>query len=165
MGAITLNAQAQTKNATMSSFGVLDSPGTSDQGWNVTVTGDTSGGKPGKFAQYCPGPANCGAHSPGYVPSGRQLLANSLNLNSTGASWSGGSGSTPSFQCNAGNCPVDAAGATKIASAPNGGGTALWSASGFGSSSLILSTPSTLRALPVGEIYFLHAVWTLNSGP
>jgi len=165
LGTITLNAQAQIKNATMSNFGVLDSPGTVDQGWNVTVVGDTSGGKPGKLAQYCPGPANCGAHTPGYVSGGFQLLSSSLNLNTTGASWSGGSGTTPTFNCNAGNCPIDSVAATKIASAPNGGGTALWSATGFSSSSLRLSTPSTLRALPIGEVYFLHAVWTLNSGP
>jgi hypothetical protein len=167
LGSITLNAQAQTKNATMSNFGVIDSPGSSDAGWNVTVVGDTSGGKPGVFKQYCPpASAPCGADSSGYVASpGYSLLANSLTLNTSSGSWSGGTGTAPSFNCNSGGCGVDAGSATKIASATNGNGTALWSASGFSSSSLTLSTPSTLRALPASEVYHLDAVWTLNSGP
>ncbi len=167
LGSITLNAQAQTKNATMSNFGVIDSPGSSDAGWNVTVVGDTSGGKPGVFKQYCNnGPSACGSDAANsYVSGGFSLLANSLTLNTSSGSWSGGTGTAPSFNCNAGGCGVDAATATKIASAPNAGGTALWSATGFGSSSLSLITPSTLRALPASEVYRLDAVWTLNSGP
>jgi hypothetical protein len=167
LGSITLNAQAQTQNATMSNFGVIDSPGSSDAGWNVTVVGDTSGGKPGVFKQYCPPvSAPCGADSSGYVASpGYSLLANSLTLNTSSGSWSGGTGTAPSFNCNSGGCGVDAAAATRIASATNGNGTALWSATGFSSSSLTLSTPSTLRALPASEVYHLDAVWTLNSGP
>ncbi|MGH2982255.1 MAG: hypothetical protein ACRDKV_09480 [Solirubrobacterales bacterium] len=165
LGTITLNGQAQTKTAQMSNFGVIDSPGSSDQGWNVTVVGDNGGGKSPVFKQYCPGPGNCGPHSPGYVTSGHTLSANSLTLNSSGANWSGGTPPAPSFQCNAGGCPIDSAAPFKVASAPNGGGTGLWNATGFGASSLSLATPSTLRALPAGEQYKLDVVWTLNSGP
>jgi hypothetical protein len=167
LGAITLNAQAQTKTATMSNIGVIDSPGSSDAGWNVTVVGDTSGGKSPVFKQYCSnGVSACGAHAANsYVSGGFSLLANSLTLNTSSGSWSGGTGTAPSFNCNAGGCGVDAGTATKIASAPNGGGNSLWSATGFSSSSLTLLTPSTLRALPASEVYHLDAVWTLNSGP
>ncbi|MEA2422407.1 MAG: hypothetical protein QOF55_1506, partial [Thermoleophilaceae bacterium] len=42
--ALTLNGQAQTLNATMGNFGVSDATG-SGAGWNVTVSGDSSGGK------------------------------------------------------------------------------------------------------------------------
>jgi hypothetical protein len=152
----------------MSNFGVIDSPGSSDAGWNVTVVGDTSGGKPGVFKQYCNNGSNpCGSDAANsYVASpGYSLLANSLTLNTSSGSWSGGTGTAPSFNCNSGGCGVDAAAATRIASATNGNGTALWSATGFSSSSLTLSTPSTLRALPASEVYRLDAVWTLNSGP
>ena len=168
LGSVTLNAQAQTTNGTMSNFGVIDSPGSSDAGWNVTVVGDTSGGKPGVFKQYCNNGSNpCGSDAANsYVASpGYSLLANSLTLNTSSGSWSGGTGTAPSFNCNSGGCGVDAAAATRIASATNGNGTALWSATGFSSSSLTLSTPSTLRALPASEVYRLDAVWTLNSGP
>jgi len=54
LGTVTLNGQAQTKNATMSNFGVIDSPGSSDVGWNVTAVGDSSGGKSPVFKQYWP---------------------------------------------------------------------------------------------------------------
>lgn len=166
LGAVTLNGQAQSTNATMSSFGVIDSPGSSDAGWNVTVASDASGGKPGVFGQYCPGPSACGSDPAGqYVSGGFSLAANSLTLNTSTGSWSGGTGTQPSFNCNSGGCGVDAASPTKIASAPNGGGTGLWSATGFGSSSLSLLTPSTLRVLPSSEVYRLDVVWTLNSGP
>jgi len=165
LGTVTLNGQAQTKNATMSNFGVIDSPGSSDAGWNVTVVGDNTSGKSPVFKQYCPTGGGCGADPQGYVSSGYTLPANSLNLNSSSGSWSGGTGTAPSFQCNSGGCPIDAATATKIASAPNGGGTALWTASGFSSSSLALSTSSQLRVLPTNEQYHLDVVWSLNSGP
>jgi len=36
---------------------------------------------------------------------------------------------------------------------------------GFSASSLSLSTPTTLRALPEHQIYHVDLVWTLSSGP
>jgi hypothetical protein len=124
-----------------------------------------AGGKTPVFKQYCPNSNGCGNHPFGYVLSGNTLPAGSFTLNSTGASWSGGTGATPTFQCNGGGCPIDASTPTKIASAANGGGTGRWSASGFTSSSLSLATPSTLRDIPASEQYRLDVVWTLNSGP
>jgi hypothetical protein len=166
LGTIALNGRSQTKNATMSGFGVIDSPGSSDQGWNVTVVGDSSAGKSKVFKEYCPTASCGGGHSgPGYIGGGFTLAANSLTLNTSTGSWSGGSGAAPSFSCNSGSCAIDAATPTKIASAPVGGGTALWTAAGFGSSSLRLATATTMRALTSGEQYHLDVVWTLNSGP
>lgn len=162
LGALTLNGQSQTKTAQMGNFSVIDSPGSSDQGWNVTVVGDSSAGSSPVFKQYCPG-GGCG--SAGYVFGGFTLPANSLTLNSTGASWTGGTGATPAFQCAGGSCAIDTAAPTKIASAANGGGTSQWTTSGFSASSVRLATPSTLRALPAGQQYKVNVVWTLNSGP
>jgi hypothetical protein len=168
LGSITLNAQAQTQNGTMSNLGVIDSPGSSDAGWNVTAVGDNTSGNSPVLKQYCPN-ATCGSDTggPGFIGAGYALSANSLTVDTSSGSWSGGTGSAPSFNCNAGGCAIDAApgSPTKIASAPNGGGTALWSATGFNSSSLTLSTPSTLRALQTNEVYKLNIAWSLNSGP
>jgi hypothetical protein len=164
--ALTLNGTVQTKTATMSSFGVNDTT-TSPSGWNVTVIGDTGAGKSPVLRQYCPN-SSCGSDSggPGYIGAGYRLAANSLTLDTSGASWSGGTGATPAFNCNGGGCAVDSAANTKIASAANGStGTGLWTATGFSSSSLSLTTPSTLRTLQTNEQYRLNVVWTLNSGP
>jgi hypothetical protein len=60
---------------------------------------------------------------------------------------------------------VDGSSQTKIVSAAAGGGLGPWSAGGFGASSLSLSLPSTLHALPEHEIYHADLVWTLSSGP
>jgi concanavalin A-like lectin/glucanase superfamily protein len=163
LGTIALNGQAQAKTAQMNNFSVNDTTG-SASGWNVTVVGDSGAGKSNVFKQYCPGPSFCGSHPPGYVSGGYTLSANSLTLNTGGASWTDGTGTTPSFQCNSG-CSVDRSAAIKAASAPVGGGTGLWSTSGFSSSSLSLSTPTTLRVLPASEQYHLDVIWTLASGP
>jgi hypothetical protein len=167
LGTITLNGQAQNKTAQMNNFGVNDTTA-SPSGWNVTVVGDSSAGKSAVFKQYCNnGVSACGSDpANSYVSGGRVLPADSLTLNSTGASWTGGTGSAPTFPCGGGACAIDAASATKIASAANGSaGTGLWSTSGFSASSVKLSTASTLRALPANEIYRLDVVWSLNSGP
>ena len=50
-------------------------------------------------------------------------------------------------------------------SAASGGGLGPWTTSGFGASSLTLSTPSTLRVLPEHELYRADLLWTLSSGP
>src|ERR1700753_2499217 len=86
--AITLNGQAQTTNTTMTNFTVQDATG-SGAGWNVTVNGNSAGGKSPVFKQYCPN-ATCGTDTgPGYVTSGQTLAANSLTLSSTSASFTG----------------------------------------------------------------------------
>src|SRR4051812_2883060 len=55
---LTLNGQAQTLNAQMNNFAVSDASGAA-AGWNVTVNGDSAGGKSQVFKQYCPN-ASCG---------------------------------------------------------------------------------------------------------
>src|SRR5437660_2328521 len=165
--AITLNGQAQTTNATMSNFAVDDT--TSGTGWNVTVAGNTSAGKSPVFKQYCSnGTEACGSDpANSYVAGGQTLPADSLQLNTTGASWSttGGSGSAPAFQCSSTTCPIDASSATKIVSTASGAGLGPWKTSGFSATSLALSTPSSLRVLPEHEVYRVDLLWTLSSGP
>lgn len=159
---VTLNGQVQTDTAQLPDFGVDDTTGTGS-GWNVTVQGASGGGLSPVFAQYCPGGA-CG--SAGYVAGGYTLPANSLTLNTTGASWStqGGAGTTPAFQCNSG-CTIDSGTATKIASAAAAGGKGPWSASGFGASSVSLNVPMGIHILPSNEVYRIDLVNTLGSGP
>jgi hypothetical protein len=164
--AITLNGQAQTTNTTMTNFTVLDATG-SGAGWNVTVNGNSAGGKSPVFKQYCPN-ATCGGDTgPGYVTSGQTLAANSLILSTTGASFTGQNGTTgtaATLQC-ASACNVDSATAVKIASAAAGAGMGTWATTGWGGSSLALSTPSTLKTLQANEVYRADLVWTINSGP
>ncbi|HEY1507940.1 MAG TPA: WxL domain-containing protein [Solirubrobacteraceae bacterium] len=164
--AITLNGQAQTTNTTMTNFTVLDATG-SGAGWNVTVNGNSAGGKSPVFKQYCPN-ATCGGDTgPGYVTSGQTLAANSLILSTTGASFTGQNGTTgtaATLQC-ASACNVDSATAVKIASAAAGTGMGTWATTGWGGSSLALSTPSTLKTLQANEVYRADLVWTINSGP
>ena len=160
---VTLNGQAQTTTAQMSNFAVDDTTG-SGSGWNVTVAGDGSGGKSAVLKQYCTQAGGCGAHPFGYVTGGQTLPANSLKLSSTGASFTGVNGTAPTFQCGA-PCSVDSASATKIASAAANAGLGPWQSTGFGASSLSLSTATTLRALPANEVYRADLLWTLGSGP
>ena len=162
---VTLTGGAQTTNTTMTNFGVQDATG-SGSGWNTTVAGQSGTEKSAVFAQYCP-TATCGSDSKGYVPSGATLPANSLTLNSTGASFSAQSGSTgtaPTLQC-AASCNVDSASAVKIASAAVGAGMGTWLTTGFSSTSLALATSSSLKALSNGEIYRVNLLWTLSTGP
>jgi len=162
--AVTLNGQAQTTKATMNNLAVDDT--TAGTGWNVTVAGNANTGKSPVFKRYCPNPT-CGTDTgPGYVTGGATLPAGSLTLNTTGASWStlGGAGSAPAFQCAAG-CPLDASSTTKIVSTASGAGLGPWKSSGFSATSLALSTPTTLRALPESEVYLVDLLWTLGSGP
>jgi hypothetical protein len=119
------------------------------------------------FKQYCPN-ATCGGDTgPGYVTSGQTLAANSLILSTTGASFTGQNGTTgtaATLQC-ASACNVDSATAVKIASAAAGTGMGTWATTGWGGSSLALSTPSTLKTLQANEVYRADLVWTINSGP
>src|SRR2546426_8158888 len=122
LSSVTLTGGSQTTNTTMTNFGVADATG-SGSGWNVTVAGQSGSGKKAVFAQYCP-KATCGSDSEGYVSGGATLPANSLTLNSTGASFSAQNGSTrtaPTVQCSSA-CNVDSATAVKIASAPEKAG-------------------------------------------
>jgi len=138
LNAITLNGSAQTTNTTMTNFGVADATG-SGSGWNTTVAGQ----------------------------SGATLAANSLALNSTGASFaaqSGTTGTAPTLQCSTA-CNVDSATAVKIASAAASAGMGTWLTTGFSATSLALATPSTLKALSNGEVYRVNLLWTLSTGP
>jgi hypothetical protein len=162
---ITLNGSAQTTNTTMTNFGIADATG-SGSGWNTTVAGQTGAGKSAVFKQYCP-TATCGADPEGYVTGGATLAANSLTLNSTGASFSAQSGTTgtaPTLQCSSA-CNVDSASAVKVASAATSAGMGTWLTTGFTASSLSLATASTLKALSNGEVYRVNLLWTLGTGP
>jgi hypothetical protein len=160
---VTLNAGAQTTNATMNNFSVTEGL-LEGGGWNVTVAGQSGSGKSAVFAQYCPS-AKCGSDSEGYVGGGQTLPANSLTLNTSGASMSGGGTTAPAFQCTS-SCNVDSATAVKIVSKASGGlGLETWTSSGFTGSSLALSTSSQLRVLPTGEQYRVNIIWTLATGP
>lgn len=165
LSSVTLNGQAQTTNTTMTNFAVADATG-SGAGWDVTVEGQTGTGKSAVFAAYCP-KTKCGAESEGYISGGATLPANSLTLNSTGASLTGQNGTTgtaPTLQCSTA-CNVDSASAVKIVSAATSAGMGTWATTGWSGTSLALSTPSTLKTLQTGEVYRVDLVWTLNSGP
>jgi hypothetical protein len=160
---VTLSAKSQTVNTTMTNFAVIDTRGTKS-GWNVTVIGQSGTGKSAVFAQYCP-KALCGTDAEGYVTSGQKMAAGSLKLASTGAKFTGGTGSAPTLQCSTA-CKVDNATAVKIASAATGGaGEGTWTTTGFSTTSLALAVPTTLRALKNEEIYRVNILWTLSTGP
>jgi hypothetical protein len=161
---VTLNGQAQTVSAKMNNFSV--SAGILDlAGWNVTVNGDSSSGHSAVFKAYCPGPSACGSDPVGYVSGGVTLAANSMTLNSTGASWTGSGGTTPSFVCNSG-CSVDSATPVKIATVANLSIAATWTTTGWSANSISVLLPTTVRTpAQSGEVYRVDLVWTLNSGP
>ncbi len=160
---VKLNGAAQTVDSTMTSFAVTDTRGTKS-GWNVTAQGQTGTGKSAVFKQYCP-KAKCASESEGYVTGGQTMAADSLKLNSTGATFKGGTGSAPTLQCATG-CDLDSATAVKVASAATGGaGEATWTTSGFSATSLTLAVPTTLRALANEEVYRVNILWTLSTGP
>jgi WxL domain surface cell wall-binding len=165
LGAVTLKGEAQTTHATMNNFAVQDATG-SGSGWNATVEGQAGTGKSAVFKQYCP-EAKCGSESKGYIGGGNELPANSLTLNSTGASFTAeheSTGTAPSFVCASG-CNVDHATGVKIAHAETNAGMGTWATTGFSASSLSLATPSTLKLLPEKEIYRVDLLWTLSTGP
>ncbi|MGH3600792.1 MAG: hypothetical protein ACRDQH_11030 [Pseudonocardiaceae bacterium] len=159
--AITLNGHAQTTTTAMTNFAISSS--NPNSGWNVTVAGLSGGANSPVFKQYCPN-ATCGTDiGPGYIAAGYTLPADSLTLNTTGATWTTG-GTKPTFRCNAG-CHVDNATATKIVSASTSVATGTWTTTGFSATSLSLTTPTTLKKLRTNEVYRVNVVWTLNSGP
>jgi hypothetical protein len=160
---VTLNGTAQTDTATMANWGVSETLSLS--GWNVTVAGDTGSGKSAVFKQYCPN-ATCGSHTgPGYISGGHTLPAGSLQLDSSGADWTGNILTKPSHLCAAG-CNMDTTTPVKIANKGSVGALGTWTTTGYSSSSLSLSVPTTIRALTEpGEVYRVDLVWTLGTGP
>jgi hypothetical protein len=160
---VTLDGTAQTKHATMANWGVSQTLAVS--GWNVTVSGDTGSGESAVFKQYCPN-ATCGSDTgPGYIAGGATLSSGSLQLDSTGASWTGNIGTPPSHLCNS-SCSLDTTTAVKVASASSSTLLGTWTTTGYSSSSLVLSVPTTIKVLTQsGELYHLDLVWTLNTGP
>jgi WxL domain surface cell wall-binding len=161
--AVTINARSQTPHATMSNFSVSNTL-SSKPGWNLTVAGQSGTGKSAVFAQYCPA-ATCGSDTgPGYVAGGATLAAGSLTLNSTSASFTGGTGGAPTLQCSTA-CNVDSTTAVKIASAAAAAGEGTWTTTGFSASSLTQAVPTTLKSLPAEEIYRVNILWTLSTGP
>jgi hypothetical protein len=158
---VTLNGQAQTTTTPWPTAFAMTSSGTNN-GWNLTVNGNSAAGKSAVFKEYCPN-ATCGTHSgPGYVAGGFTLPAGSLTWNTTGAGWTS-AGIRPAYQCNSTPCPIDNATTSKVVSASRFVSLATWTSSG--SSTLSLSTPASLRKLQTGEVYRVDVVWTLSSGP
>jgi hypothetical protein len=149
----------------MNNYTVVDASG--GAGWNITVNGDNSTGKSPVFAQYCAaGP--CGTDPTGFVSGGQKLAPDSLTLNSTGAGFTGVGGTTgtaPTHSCNSG-CSVDSATPVKTVLVAAGTGMGTWATTDWGAgTSLSLAAPTTVQALPNGEIYHVDLVWTLSTGP
>jgi hypothetical protein len=140
----------------------ITSSGTNN-GWNLTVNGNSAAGKSAVFKEYCPN-ATCGAHSgPGYVAGGFTLPADSLTLSTNGASWTSAA-PRPAYQCSVSPfCKIDHATATKVVSASTSVALGTWT--GSGNSVLTLATPASLRKLQTNEVYRVDVVWTLSSGP
>ena len=154
LGTLTLNGQAQTLTAQMGNFTVADATG-SGAGWNVSVVGDTAGGKSPVFKQWN-----------GTTYGSASLPANSLTLSSTGASFSaqnGTTGTAPTHSCGSG-CFVDAASPVKLASAAVNAGMGTYATTGYGASSLSLAAPTTIKAIG-SDVYRVDLVTSVNSGP
>lgn len=154
LGTLTLNGQAQTLSAQMGNFTVADATG-SGAGWNVTVVGNTAGGKSPVFKQW-----NGSAYGSAALP------ANSLTLNSTSAGFSaqgGTTGTAPTHSCNSG-CFVDSATPIKLVSAALNAGMGTYTTTGYGPSSLTVNVPTTTKTIG-SDVYQVDLVTTANSGP
>jgi hypothetical protein len=162
LSGVTLNGQAQTTFSLWPNAMKITSAGT-NSGWNLTVNSRSGASRSAVFKQYCPN-ATCGSDSgPGYITGGFTLPADSLTLNTSGASWTT-SGTRPTYQCSISPfCNIDDTTATKVVSASSSVALGTWTASG--SSVLTLSTPASLRKLQTGEVYRVDVLWTLSSGP
>jgi len=158
---ITLNGQSQNTLTIWSNAMQITSSGT-NTGWNVTVNSTSGAGKSAVFKQYCPN-TTCGTDSFGYVTGGFTLPADSLTLNTSGASWTT-TGTKPTYRCSVSPfCKIDQTTATKVVSASTGVALGTWT--GSGSTVLSLATPASLRKLQTGEVYRVNVTWTLSSGP
>jgi hypothetical protein len=168
---VTLNGEAQTTHTNMTNFKVKDATG-SGEGWHVSVTSATTVGTTvsEKFKQYCESASACtSAEAHKYAAAGpKELPANSLTLNSTGATFTP-SGPTYTGECNSG-CTVDTPVASphKVVSAAVGtGGMGIYETvfSNTEPHGLMLATPATLAALHANEVYRVDIVWTLAAAP
>jgi hypothetical protein len=162
LSSVTLNGQSQTTFSLWPNAMQITSGGT-NAGWNLTVNSRSGFGRSAVFKQYCPN-TTCGTDSgPGYVTGGFTLPADSLTLNTSGASWTSAA-PRPAYQCSASPfCKIDQTTATKVVSASTSVALGTWTASG--SSVLTLATPASLRKLQTGEVYRVDVLWTLSSGP
>jgi hypothetical protein len=159
---VTLNGQSQSTSTIWSNAMQITSSGTNN-GWNLTVNGNSAAGRSAVFKQYCPN-ATCGTDSgPGYITGGFTLPAGSLTMNTSGASWTSAA-PRPAYQCSVTPfCKIDQTTATKVVSASTS--VALGTSTGSGSTVLTLATPASMRKLQTNEVYRLNLVWTLSSGP
>jgi len=159
---VTLNGQSQSTFTIWSNAMKVTSSGT-NTGWNVTVNSTATGGKSAVFKQYCPN-TTCGTDSgPGYIAGGFTLPADSLTMNTSGASWTSAA-PRPTYQCSVSPfCKIDQTTATKVVSASTSVALGTWT--GSGSTILTLATPASLRKLQTSEVYRVDVVWTLSSGP
>jgi hypothetical protein len=162
LSGVTLNGQSQSTVSSWSNAMQITSSGT-NSGWNVTVNSRSGAGRSAVFKQYCPN-TTCGTDSgPGYVTGGFTLPADSLTLNTSGASWTSAA-PRPAYQCSVSPfCKIDQTTATKVVSASTAVALGTWT--GSGSSVLTLATPASLRKLQTGEVYRVDVLWTLSSGP
>jgi hypothetical protein len=173
---LVLNGTAQTLNATESNWTAVDSTGTGS-GWHLTVIGDSAAGKSAVFKEYCTdGTATNGCNTavgggagPGYVTTTPQTLAaNSLKLNSTGATFTAGggtSGTAPTHSCASG-CNMDSASAVTAASAAANAGLGTWTGGAYSGTSVALTAPTTIKAIGTGnKVYRVDLVWSLATGP
>ncbi len=159
---VTLNGQSQSTSTIWSNAMKITSSGTNN-GWNLTVNGNSAAGKSAVFKQYCPN-ATCGTDSgPAYITGGFTLPAGSLTMNTSGASWTSAA-PRPAYQCSVTPfCKIDQTTATKVVSASTSVALGTWT--GSGSTVLTLATPASMRKLQTNEVYRLNLVWTLSSGP
>jgi hypothetical protein len=159
---VTLNGQSQSTSTIWSNAMQITSSGTNN-GWNLTVNGNSAAGRSAVFKQYCPN-ATCGTDSgPGYITGGFTLPAGSLTMNTSGASWTSAA-PRPAYQCSVTPfCKIDQTTATKVVSASTSVALGAWT--GSGSTVLTLATPASMRKLQTNEVYRLDLVWTLSSGP
>jgi hypothetical protein len=159
---VTLNGQSQSTSTIWSNAMQITSSGTNN-GWNLTVNGNSAAGRSAVFKQYCPN-ATCGTDSgPGYITGGFTLPAGSLTMNTSGASWTSAA-PRPAYQCSVTPfCKIDQTTATKVVSASTSVALGTWT--GSGSTVLTLATPAIMRKLQSNEVYRLNLVWTLSSGP
>jgi hypothetical protein len=159
---VTLNGQSQSTSTIWSNAMKITSSGTNN-GWNLTVNGNSAVGKSAVFKQYCPN-ATCGTDSgPAFITGGFTLPAGSLTMNTSGASWTSAA-PRPAYQCSVTPfCKIDQTTATKVVSASTSVALGTWT--GSGSTVLTLATPASMRKLQTNEVYRLNVVWTLGSGP
>ena len=162
LSGVTLNGQSQSTFTIWSNAMKITSSG-ANNGWNLTVNGNSAVGKSALFKQYCPN-ATCGTDSgPAYIAGGFTLPAGSLTMNTSGASWTSAA-PRPAYQCSVTPfCKIDQTTATKVVSASTSVALGAWT--GSGSTVLTLATPASMRKLQTNEVYRLDLVWTLSSGP